>query len=191
MPYTIPTHPQPELGLRLSSLAAWIRGGALIGAVASLALWLGLLAAPSPWLEPFLGEHTRAQLALVQGPLTSAIRGRLALAWLPDLALTLGLLWHTWRLFGAYRHGDVFGPQPLHHLQRMGWLLVTLAVTQPLTRSLGSVAVTWDNPPGQRMLVVSLGTHDYALLLAALVWLALARVMAEAARVAQDHAQIV
>ena len=48
-------------------------------------------------------------------------------------------------------------------------------------------SVSLDNAPGQRQLVVTLGSHDYALLMCALVFVAVARVMAEAGRLAAEN----
>ena len=53
--------------------------------------------------------------------------------------------------------------------------------------TLASVAVSLDNGPGRRMLVVQLGSQDYALLMCALVFVALGRVMGEAARLAREN----
>ena len=65
--------------------------------------------------------------------------------------------------------------------------MVALAVLEPLSRTLASVALTLDRPPGHRVLMLTLGTHDYALLMCALVFVAVARVMAEAARLAEEN----
>ena len=124
---------------------------------------------------------------LLQGELTWAARGRLSAVTLLPVACALGALWQLWSLFGAYRQGDVFGARPVGHLRHFGWAMVGLAVTEPVSSALASVAISLDNPPGQRQLVVSIGTYDYALLMCALVFVAVARVMAEAARLAQEN----
>ena len=49
------------------------------------------------------------------------------------------------------------------------------------------LALTWGNPPGQRMLVINLGWHDYLGLLSAAVLLAVATVMGEASRLADEN----
>ena len=181
----------PHLGARLAGLAACVRVGAALGALALVGMAGAVLWAPAEVLAWVLGSQGNPLLPLVQGPLTAAIRWRLLAVMLPGLLLSLSLLWQLWSLFGHYRRGEVFGPMPLRRLHRIGWLLMALALTEPITRALGSVAASWDNPPGHRMLVVTWGSQDYIVLLAALVWLAVVRVMAEATRVADDHAQIV
>lgn len=179
--------PSPALAMRLRGLAWWVRGLALLGALALLALppWI-LLAAAGPD-DPVPGLYGGGLMHLLQGEMTPAVRARLAGVTVLPVAVALAALWQLWALFGAYRRGDVFGPRPLGHMRRFGWSMAALALIEPLSRSLASVAVSLDNPPGQRQLVVTLGSHDYALLMCALVFVAVARVMAEAGRLAAEN----
>jgi hypothetical protein len=124
---------------------------------------------------------------LAQGGVSSAARLRMAAAGLPPVLVGLALLWQLWALFGEYLRGAVFSPRALACLRRFGALLVVLAVVQPLGQALMSVAISWDNPPGQRVLLVSISSSDNALVIGALVFVAIARVMTEAARVAEEN----
>ena len=65
--------------------------------------------------------------------------------------------------------------------------LLGLALLGPLQRTLIGPALTWGNPPGQRMRVVNLGWHDYLGLRTAAVLLAVATVMGEASRLAAEN----
>lgn len=181
----------PELAQRLSRLAWVVRSLALAGAALLLWLpaWIALGSADS--LEPLQGLYGGQLLQLAQGGLTSAVRWRLAGVTLLPVAVALLALWQLWWLFGAYRRGDVFGPAPLRHLRRFGWAMATLALAQPLSTTLAALAVSLDNAPGHRVLLLSLGSNDYALLMSALVFVAIGRVMSEAARLADEHAQFV
>jgi hypothetical protein len=184
----IPSSEQP-LAQRLRRLAAWVRGLALCGGLLIAALPLWLLAGTST--EPIQNLYGGHLLSLLHGELTWAVRARLAAVTLLPVGWALGALWQLWALFGAYRQGDVFGSRPVGHLRHFGWAMVGLAVAEPLSTALASVAISLDNPPGQRMLAIGLGSHDYALLMCALVFVAVARVMAEAARLAEENAQLV
>jgi hypothetical protein len=179
--------PSPELARRLRGLARVVRGLALVGALSLLVLpaWIVLSSADN--LEPVQGLFGAHLLELAQGGLTPAVRLRLAAVTLLPVGVALVALWQLWRLFGAYCQGDVFGPVPLTSLRRFGWAMTGLAVLQPLSTTLASVAASLDNPPGQRILMVSLGSNDYALLMSALVFVAISRVMTEAARQAQEN----
>ncbi|MBQ0932185.1 DUF2975 domain-containing protein [Ideonella sp. 4Y16] len=178
--------PRPELARRLRGLARAVRALALLGALGLVALppWIALGSGSS--LEPMQGLFGGHLLDMAQGGITPAVRWRLALVTVLPVAAALSALWQLWTLFGAYRHGDVFGPLPLASLRRFGWAMTVLAAAQPLSTTLASVAASWDNPPGQRLVAVMLGSNDYALLMSALVFVALGRVMTEAARQAQE-----
>ena len=63
----------------------------------------------------------------------------------------------------------------------------TAALLAPVMRSVMSVVFTLSNPPGQRMLALSLSWSDYLAVLLAVVLIAIATVMAEAVRVAEEN----
>jgi Protein of unknown function (DUF2975) len=181
----------PGLAHRLRKLSWLVR--LLILAGTALALWQPACMA---WGEPalvsrVLGDSCGDLARLLVGEVTPRIRLRLVAVSLPGTLLALAALWQLWRLFSHYGQGRVFGRAALAHLQRFGWLMVALALTGPLSHGLRSVALTLDNPPGQRHLVLSYSSNDYVLLLLALVFVAIARVMNEAVRVAEEHEQFV
>lgn len=178
--------PRPELARRLQGLARAVRVLAVFGALSLAALppWIALGSGAS--VEPMQGLFGGHLLDMALGGITPAVRWRLALVTLLPVVAALVALWQLWQLFGAYRLGDVFGPLPLASLRRFGWAMTALAAAQPLSTTLASMAVSWDNPPGQRMVALMLGSNDYALLMSALVFVALGRVMTEAARQARE-----
>jgi len=185
---TLTLKSQPALAARLAGLARGVRGLALLAAPLLLAIPPLLLWAPEVLLDLGLGQTSGLSLMhLSQQPLGSAGRARMAAASLPPVLLGLALLWQLWSLFGEYLRGAVFSPRALACLRRFGALLLALSVAQPLSQTLMSVAVSWDNPPGQRVVMLTLSSNDYALVLGALVFMAIARVMTEAARVAEEN----
>ncbi len=118
----------------------------------------------------------------------------LALLWLSlslPLLSGLQLLWHVWRLFGHYGAGRVFDLTSVRHLQWLGWGLLALAAARPLSHTLAVLALSWHNPPGQRQLVLGISTDHYTLLMLGLVLVAMARIMRESVRVAQENAEFV
>lgn len=114
-----------------------------------------------------------------------------ALGSLPAIALGLYALWQLWRLFGAYGQGLAFAPATQGHLRRFAWALLAAALLAPLQRAWVGIALTLGNPPGQRLLVVSLSWNDYMAVLCAAVLLAIATVLAEAVRLAEENASFV
>jgi hypothetical protein len=110
---------------------------------------------------------------------------------LPGLATGFFLLWQLWRLFGEYAHGQVFSRRALRHLRRLALGVVALGVLAPLTRTASILVLTLGNAPGQRQLLINISSDDYMRVLFGAVLLAIATVMAEAVRVAEDHAGFV
>lgn len=188
---SLPRAEAASLAVRLRRLSLSVQALVLLGVVATGAGGLAVAVGPGPWLLSWLGSCCVGLPDLINGEVTAAVRWRLAGALLPIVGLTLALFWQLWSLFGQYRRGRVFSAASLTHLRRFGWLMVLYALARPLTGGLLSVAVSLDNPPGQRHLVLGYGSDDYALLLLALVFVAIAKVMAEAARAAEENEQFV
>lgn len=189
-PHRLTTTAQPSLAQRLRGLARTVRALVLVAAPILATIPVLLLVKPE-WLPDLglgLGQASGLHLSyLAQGGVTLAARMRLAAAGLPTAIVGLALLWQLWSLFGEYLRGAVFSPRALVCLRRFSAGLAALAIVQPLSQALMSVAISWDNPPGQRMLLLAISSSDYALVIAALVFVAIARVMTEAARVAEEN----
>jgi hypothetical protein len=116
--------------------------------------------------------------------------GGLAAMLLPT-SVSLFALWQMWALFGCFAEGELLARRPAKHLRRLGLGLSSLAAAQPLGHTLAILALTWGNPPGQRQLWFGLSSDHYLALLFGLVLLALAQVLHEAARVADENAEFV
>jgi hypothetical protein len=161
---------------------------ALLGAVGLLALPVWLLSSPGA-----VRCQAQSLFGMGQVPMTIDTRAvaLFTAALLPSIVVALFLLWQLWRLFGEYRQGRVFGRPALLHLRRFALGLLLSAALQPLMRTACILAVTIGNAPGRRQLVIGLSSDDYERVLLAAVLLAIASVMAEAVRVAEDHAGFV
>lgn len=145
---------------------------------------------PVFWLSP---DWVKAKGAAIAGlgnhPLVIDERALLlgALGSLPAIGLGLFALWHLWLLFGEYARGRVFGAASHRHLRRFAWGMFASALLAPLQRAWVGVALTLGNPPGQRLLVIELSWNDYVAILCGAVLLAIATVMAEAVRLAEEN----
>lgn len=174
----------PQLPAGLRTLTRVVRALILIGAV--------VLACVPPlfWLQPDWVRAAGPQMAnLGTGPIVVDERALWlgALGSLPGMLLGLYTLWQLWRLFGEYAAGRFFAPAPQRHLRRFAWAVLAWALMAPLQRTWVALALTWGNPPGQRMLVLGLSGDDYFSILLGAVLLAIATVLAEAARVAEEN----
>jgi hypothetical protein len=116
--------------------------------------------------------------------------GGLAASLLPT-SVSLFALWQMWSLFGCFAQGELLARRPAQHLRRLGLGLCALAAAQPLGHTLAILALTWGNPVGQRQLWFGLSSDHYLALLFGLLLLALAQVLHEAARVADENAEFI
>lgn len=180
--------PSPAPLARVRRLSRWIRGLAAFGIV-TLAVTPVLLWASPEWIRLVANSHGDfARHPITINP-TVQVLGALATA-LPS-AIGIYALLQIWKLFGEYARGEVFGPRACLHLRRIALALIAVAVAQPVSRTLTVLALTVFNPPGQKVLAIGLSWHDYTFLLVGGVLLAIAWVMVEATRLAQEHAEFV
>ncbi|MFT7721803.1 MAG: DUF2975 domain-containing protein [Roseateles sp.] len=182
----MPDDPSPAGLPRIRRLAWVVRALCLLGVVV-----IGTLPFIF-WAEPlWVGEVAARtwQLDRVQLDLGSRLWG-LAASLLPT-SVSLFALWQMWSLFGCFAQGELLARRPAAHLRRLGLGLCALAAAQPLGHTLAILALTWGNPEGERQLWFGLGAEHYLALLFGLLLLALAQVLGEAARVADENAGFV
>ena len=173
---------------RLRRLCLWVRALVLLGAIGQVAV-LGSFWASPDWIARAAPQMT--DLAGQAITLDARARWLGAAASLLPLALCWYGLWQLWQLFGHYARGQALTAEAQQPLQRFAWALLLMAPAGPLFRAALGVALTLGNPPGQRMLSIGISSNDYLLLLVGLVLLAIATVMAEAVRAAEENRQFV
>ncbi|MFH0133486.1 DUF2975 domain-containing protein [Variovorax sp. VaC1] len=160
----------------------------LVGIVLLVVQPVLLLAFEHPWLDLF---GAGSFLGLPTAPADGPARWRTALVSLLPVGGGLYALRQLWRLFGEYGHGRVFGKTAQDALVHFAWAVLLLALLLPLARGLMTVALSIGNPPGQRFMSISIAWFDCLHILFGAVLVAIARVMAEARRLADDNAGFV
>lgn len=175
--------PSSQVARRLGRVVLVVRALCVLGVLTLLMVpvWF--------WLSP---ENVRAlgpQMAGLSAEIAVDDRARALGAAVSLLPVGVGLyaLWQLWRLFAEYGAGRVFGREAQSRLKRFAWALLAAALLAPLVRAAMSVVLTLGNPPGQRQLVIGLSWDDYLAVLLAVVLIAIATVMAEAVRVAEEN----
>ena len=109
---------------------------------------------------------------------------------LPAAAVMIGLLYLR-RLFNAYAAGEFFTTRNAARICGFAWSVIAMGLLRPVSGMLASVAVTLDNPPGQRSLAIGLGSPEVNILFVGGVVLVIGWVMREAARLADENAAFV
>lgn len=146
------------------------------------------------WLTPGVAESYWPQQLGIDAAsvvITPGVRLlSLLIAAVPVAVLFYGLL-QAYQLFASYRRGEVFTAAASDRLRRIAVVVIALAAIHPVTVTLLGLAVSWNAPVGKRQLVIQLSSND--LFLAALggLMLAVAYVMVEAVRIADEHREIV
>jgi hypothetical protein len=100
-------------------------------------------------------------------------------------------LWQARQLFAGFAEGQVFTLASACRLRDLAAAMLAQAVLGPLSTTALLLAFTFSNPPGQRQLVIALSVNDYIALIIGGVLLAVAWVMVEASRIAEEHASFV
>ena len=176
----------PELQVRLRRMALVVRVLIVLG----VALLLGCLV----WIWVVPGHaHSQVKEAAEVDIDTMALHTQVlgGLWTLVPTGIVLLALARLWQLFGEYAVGRVFSHRALASLRGFARCVLASAFASPIYGAVLSVIVTFDRQPGTRQLNLSFSSTDYTMLLIGAVLLAIASVMAEAARVAEDNAGFV
>lgn len=176
----------PESLRRIRRLAFVVRALCLIGLLVIGTMPFLFWAQPD-WVADVVTQQWA--ISKIQLDLYSRLGG-LAGSAVPA-AVSLFALWQMWALFGCFAQGELLARTPATHLRRLGLALCALAAAQPVGRTLSILALTWGNPKGERQLWVGLSSDHYLSLLFGLLLLALAQVLAEGARLAEENAEFI
>jgi hypothetical protein len=177
-----------EAVARLRSVSRWARA---FSYVAGSLMIFGLI-----WLwtdAQALAHFARSAIGLRDAMLVPSARGywmAFGLAWIPAGLFVLAML-RLGRLFRAFGEGRVLVEENAAGLLRVGWLLACFGAATPIIRTLQSVALTFDNPQGQRHLAITLDPGIFAALAAAGALIAFGHVLREAIRLADENQSFV
>jgi len=107
------------------------------------------------------------------------------------LSLILYGIWHLRGLFALYARGEILGAANAARLRALAMTLILWLPAQLIGDALISLALSIDNPPGERFVALSLSSDDFAIPLIGAIALVISWVMVEAARTAEDNASII
>ncbi|HEY4123026.1 MAG TPA: DUF2975 domain-containing protein, partial [Rhizomicrobium sp.] len=114
----------------------------------------------------------------------------LIFALIPAFIVTWGLLALA-RLFRAFAQGEIFSLPALRALSSVTMALFWNVVATFLIQAPLTYLISRHNPPGHRFMSIGFGSDDVEMLFLAGVTFVIARVMAEARRVAEENAGFV
>lgn len=170
---------------RLSRRMAWVT---TVGIVLIVVL-MGLAFAIPDWSRNLLLNRLGATGAKL--PLGPAEQAALAAIYAVPIGVMVWGLWHVRALFRDFAIGRVFTADAAERLRRFGLSVLLQGPLGPLTATALALALALGNPPGQRYLVLTVSINDYVALIVGGVLVAIAAVMREAARLADENAAFV
>ncbi|MCK9918903.1 DUF2975 domain-containing protein [Microbacteriaceae bacterium K1510] len=171
--------------VRLSQAMAWLTTAGIVSISAAM---IAVFLIPTWTRNLLLARLGDIGASLPLGP--NQVIAAASIMAVPTVVMMWGL-WHVRALFREFAVGRVFTVEAARHLQVFGMAVLIQGPLGPLTATALAMALSLANPPGQRLLVVSLSINDYLALIIGGVLLAVATVMREAARLADENASFV
>ena len=95
------------------------------------------------------------------------------------------------RLFGLYREGRIFEHENVACLRKISLAMIVWVPAKTVFNALVGIAVTLPNPPGQRLLTLSVDSDQALVLLAGFALLTISWVMEEGRKVQAEQSLIV
>lgn len=146
------------------------------------------------WSDPErLATYARGTVGLTAATIAPSARGywaALVFGAVPA-GLFIAAMLSLAALFGRFGKGRVLEEENARRLGRIGWLFLGLGLATPFARALQSVALTFDNPAGQRHLAVTLDPGTFGALAAGAALVAFGLVLREAVRLSDENQSFV
>lgn len=145
----------------------------VLGPLVVVLFWLLYNQLPLSFHEPVKG------IIPLERFLPLAVRLGVAGVNMLSLAVTSGVLWTLYQLFGFYQKSEIFSSNNVKCYRRLGLLLILWAPAGILTKSLLGAILSLTNPPGQRTLSFGVSSGDLSFVLVGFIVLCISWVMAE------------
>lgn len=108
------------------------------------------------------------------------------LSMIPNGIIMFGF-YHLIKLFKLYELGKVFTSESIRHIKISAYSLLAWVITDFFTYSLIILALTIDNPIGQRSLSVSITSNHISTFVVSLIAIIIAQVMDEARKLKDEN----
>jgi uncharacterized membrane protein YidH (DUF202 family) len=103
------------------------------------------------------------------------------------LVLLMYGVWRLRKLFEQFRQGKLFSESGADHLHAFAWTLLITMLMAPVVSALLSLVLTMNNPPGEKALVITLGSNDFGQLFIAGALFAITWTLREGYRLSQEN----
>lgn len=97
------------------------------------------------------------------------------------------ILFYLVRLFRLYERGVIFTEENIKYIRYIAYCILFCEVLKPIHDILMSLTLTWNNPPGERMISAGFGTTNISMIITALIILMVSWIMTEACRLNEEQ----
>ena len=146
------------------------------------------------WISPTIVESvvvSRLQIPMADVTLDGQTRLIGFLISSLPLMVIFYALYQAFCLFAGYRKGEIFTVEASIRLRRIAVAILGAVAIGPFVQAALSIALTADALPGRRHLVLQFSLNDYLAATLGGLLLAIALVMPEAVRIAEENRRIV
>ena len=175
---------------RVSLVLKWVVWAFLVGLVVlNVVLWVNFDPGDEFYRELLQDELFIGETVNVSGSFWSVVLAFIAS--LPPTILYAASLASLARLFSLYGNGIIFTEANVRCMKRGGWFLFWAQVTELVSRPLIVLALTMDNPAGERLLVIGLQDTSLIGIVAAVAIILVSWVMDEGRKLREEQELVV
>jgi len=91
------------------------------------------------------------------------------------------------KLFMLYENAEIFSIYSVLYIRRIAYVLLIGQLMNPLYDGLITLTMTWNNPPGQRIIAVAIDSTNVGLILMASVIIIISWIIAEACKLREEQ----
>jgi len=170
----------------VSQIFLWVFRALLI--LLPLSLVLFWADAPDGLIKSTLGEDWASLLAInymantppVLHTLSAATKLYGLLISLIPLSINMLTVYFLLKLFKNYSALNIFSLENARFIKRTGWTIFIGQILRPIHDSVLSAIVTWNNPPGHRLMTIAFDKTNLAFVACALMIILVSWIMTEA-----------
>lgn len=149
----------------------------------------GWIQAPMPFLFSFgwISVIPEAYQNLITYPLDANTK---LLAFMVDMLPTiveLLVLYFLIKLFGLYEKGEIFSLKNVRYIRNVGYALLINELLRPVRQFLLGFILTWHNPPGQKIALMTISGTNVGIILTALIIILISWIMAEGYKLQEEQ----
>lgn len=124
---------------------------------------------------------------LILHPLSAMTKFYGFLITLIPTAIQLAMLYFLIKLFKLYELGEIFSSKNVKCIRYIGYSMLIGQALNPVYEGLLSLAMTWHNPHGHRIAIISLSGANIAILITAFLIILISWIMAEGSKLHEEQ----